>query len=163
VASALKAKQSSYRVYTLVGDGEIQEGLVWEAAREAAHRKLDNLIAVLDNNTLDISGKVLDQSNVEPIAQKFSAFGWKVIDRIDNGVAISGHRYYNLKRAFEIARDNKNQPVIIIANTEKGKGFPPYEDDAAFHGVSPKENEFHVATELINLQKSMYEKKLKSL
>lgn len=163
MATALKVKKSPFKVFTLVGDGELQEGIVWEASREAAHRKLDNLIAIVDNNALDISGRVKIQSNIEPIADKFRAFNWNVVDRLSNQTAIDGHRFYDLKEAFNLAMNNQSKPTIILTNTIKGKGFPPYEDDAAYHGVAPKENEYTVAMELFSLYKNIYEQKLKKI
>ncbi|KUO50361.1 MAG: transketolase [Desulfitibacter sp. BRH_c19] len=119
--------KADYRVYALLGDGEIQEGIVWEAAMLAAHYKLDNLTAILDHNGLQIDGKVEDVMSPEPVSDKWRAFGWNVID-------IDGHNLEEIDRAFDEAASHKGQPTMIVAKTVKGKGVSYMEDCADWHG-----------------------------
>ena len=130
MAIAGKLDASPARVYTLLGDGEVQEGMVWEAAMAAAHYKLDNLCAVLDNNGLQIDGRNEDVMSVQPLDEKFRAFGWNVI-------CIDGHDMEQILDAFAKARECKGQPTIIIAKTVKGKGVSFMEDQAGWHGKAP--------------------------
>jgi transketolase len=130
MAIAGKLDESSARVYTILGDGEIQEGMVWEAAMAAAHYKLDNLCAVLDNNGLQIDGRNDDVMTVQPLDEKFRAFGWNVI-------CIDGHDMEQILDAFAKAREFKGKPTIIIAKTVKGKGVSFMEDQAGWHGKAP--------------------------
>ena len=132
VGMALSAKLSneSYRVYTLLGDGEIQEGQVWEAAMFASHNNLDNLCLIVDFNGLQISGRVQDVMNMTPIADHFKAFGWDTVD-------IDGNDMAQLRAAFAEARKVSDSPVAIIAETVKGKGVSFMENQAGWHGKAP--------------------------
>ncbi|WP_147554153.1 transketolase [Bacillus testis] len=118
------------RVYTLLGDGELEEGQVWEAAMAAAHYKLDNLLAIVDFNGLQIDGDITKVMNPNPIDKKFEAFGWNVL-------AVDGHNYAELLDAYQKARETKGQPTVIIAKTVKGKGVSFMENQAGWHGVAP--------------------------
>lgn len=142
VGMALSAKLSgdSYRVYTLLGDGEIQEGQVWEASMFAAHRKLDNFVAIVDNNGLQIDGKVDDVCSPYPIDEKFEAFGFHVIN-------VDGHDYDALKAAFDEAKATKGQPTAIIAKTIKGKDVSFMENQASWHGTAPNDEQYAQAME----------------
>ena len=136
VGMALSAKLSgdSYRVYTLLGDGEIQEGQVWEAAMLAAHRKLDNLVVIVDNNNLQIDGAIDEVNSPYPIDQKFEAFNFHVIN-------VDGHDFDALDAAFKEAKATKGCPTAIIAKTVKGKGVSFMEDQAGWHGKAPNDEE----------------------
>lgn len=140
MAISAKLTGSSYRVYTLLGDGEIQEGQVWEAAMLASHRKLDNLVVIVDNNGLQIDGKIEDVNSPYPIDKKFEAFNFHVIN-------IDGHDFDAMKRAFDEARATKGQPTAIIARTVKGKGISFMENAASWHGVAPNEEQYKLAME----------------
>ena len=139
VGMAISAKLSneSYRVYTLLGDGEIQEGQVWEAAMLARHRKLDNLVVIVDNNGLQIDGKIEDVNSPYPIDKKFEAFNFHVIN-------INGHDFDDLKKAFDEAKNTKGQPTAIIAKTVKGKGVSFMEDKASWHGAAPNAEQYEI-------------------
>ena len=141
VGMALSAKLSndSYRVYTLLGDGEIQEGQVWEAAMFAGHRNLDNLVVIVDNNGLQIDGKVDDVCSPYPIDKKFEAFNFHVINVED------GNDMDQLKAAFDEARTVKGMPVAIIMKTVKGKGVSFMENQAGWHGKAPNDAEYEIA------------------
>ena len=141
VGMALSAKLSGekYRVYTLLGDGEIQEGQVWEAAMFAGHRQLDNFVAIVDNNGLQIDGKVDDVCSPYPIDKKFEAFNFHVIDVAD------GNDMAQLRAAFEEARTVEGKPVAIILHTLKGKGVSFMENQAGWHGKAPNDAEYEVA------------------
>lgn len=128
------------RVYVLAGDGEIQEGIVWEAAMQAAHRKLDNLVAIVDLNGLQIDGKVSDVKCVSPVDEKFKSFGWNVI-------VVDGHNYEELIAAFEDAKKCEGIPTVIVAHTHKGKGVSFMEDNAGWHGKAPSDEELATAIE----------------
>lgn len=130
MALSHKLHKEDYRVYTLLGDGECQEGLVWEAAMAAAHYHLDNLCVIVDCNHLQIDGRVEDVMNPYPMDEKFKAFGFEVI-------CIDGHNMDEIKHAFDVARSIKGKPTAIIANTVKGKGVSFMEDQAGWHGVAP--------------------------
>ena len=130
MALAGKADGCKGRVYTLLGDGELQEGLVWEAAMAAGHYKLDNLCAVVDHNGLQIDGRNEDVMNVMPIAEKFAVFGWNVLE-------IDGHDMEQILDAFEMAEKCKGMPTVIVAETVKGKGVSFMEDQAGWHGKAP--------------------------
>lgn len=134
MALANKLDRSSSRVYSLLGDGELQEGMVWEAFMAASHFKLDNLCAIIDHNGLQIDGKNSDVMTVMPIAEKLSAFGWNVI-------ALDGHDIDALLDAFSKARAHKGQPTVIVAETHKGKGVSFMEDQAGWHGKAPNEEQ----------------------
>ena len=138
MAAAAKIYGDSYRVYTLLGDGEIQEGQVWEAAMLAAHRKLDNLVVIVDNNNLQIDGKISDVNSPYPIDKKFEAFNFHVIN-------IDGHNFDEIDAAFKEARETKGQPTAIIAKTVKGKGVSFMEDKAAWHGSAPNDEQYEIA------------------
>ena len=142
VGMALSAKLSndSYRVYTLLGDGEIQEGQVWEAAMFAGARKLDNLVVIVDNNGLQIDGKIDDVCSPYPIDKKFEAFNFHVIN-------IDGHDFDQIAAAFKEARETKGMPTAIIAKTIKGKGVSFMEDQAGWHGKAPNDEEYKIAME----------------
>ena len=137
---ALSAKLSgdSYRVYTILGDGESQEGQVWEAAMFAAHYKLDNLVAVLDLNGLQIDGPITEVMNPTPHDEKFLAFGWNVI-------TIDAHNFNEIESAFKQARETKGKPTVIIAKSTKGKGVSYMENKCEWHGQAPKEDLYKVA------------------
>ena len=143
VGMALSAKMSkkSYRVFTLLGDGEIQEGQVWEAAMFAGHRKLDNLVVIVDNNGLQIDGKIEDVCSPYPIDEKFKAFQFHVI-RVEDG-----NDFDNLQAAFDEARLTKGQPTAIIMKTVKGKGVSFMENNAGWHGKAPNDAEYEIAME----------------
>lgn len=140
VGMALSAKMSDedYRVYTLLGDGEIQEGQVWEAAMFAGHRKLDNLVMIIDNNGLQIDGDVGDVCSPYPIADKFKAFNFHVI-------TIDGHDFDAIDAAFNEARETKGMPTVIIAKTIKGKGVSFMENQASWHGSAPNDEQYETA------------------
>ena len=142
VGMALGARLSGrdFRVYTLLGDGEIQEGQIWEAAMFAGHRKLDNLVVIIDHNKLQIDGKVEEVCSPYPIDRKFEAFNFHTI-------TIDGHNFDEIAAAFEEARQTKGKPTAIIADTIKGKGITFMEDAAEWHGKAPKEEEFNIAME----------------
>ena len=144
---ALSAKISNkpYRVYTILGDGEIQEGMVWEAAMFAAHNKLDNLIAVVDNNGLQIDGNIADVCSPYPIDEKFKAFGWHVI-------TMNAHDFDEIEKAFNEAVSIKDKPVVIIQNSIKGKGVSYMENQAGWHGKAPNADEYKIAMEELNAQ-----------
>ena len=147
VGMALSAKLSNddYRVYTLLGDGEIQEGQVWEAAMFAGHRKLDNLVVIVDNNGLQIDGKIEDVCSPYPIDKKFEAFNFHVINVAD------GNDMDQLKAAFEEARATKGMPTAIVMKTVKGKGVSFMENQAGWHGKAPNDEELTIA--LADLEK----------
>ena len=140
MAAAGKFDNKDYRVYTLTGDGEIQEGQIWEAAMWAGHRKLDNLVVIVDNNNLQIDGKVSDVCSPYPIDKKFEAFNFHVIN-------IDGNDFDQIRAAFEEAKQTKGQPTAIIATTVKGKGVSFMEDNAGWHGKAPNEEEYKIAME----------------
>ena len=141
VGMALSAKLSneSYRVYTLLGDGEIQEGQVWEAAMFAGHRKLDNLTVIVDNNGLQIDGNIEDVCSPYPIDKKFEAFNFHVINVED------GNDFEQLKAAFDEAKTVKDMPTAIIMRTVKGKDVSFMENNAGWHGKAPNDEEFAIA------------------
>ena len=134
MALAGKIDNKDYRVYSVIGDGECQEGLIWEAAMLAAHYKLDNLTVFLDHNGLQIDGKNKDIMNIEPIDEKFKSFGWNVLK-------IDGHSIDDIIEAIDEAKRTKGQPTIIIANTFKGKGVSFMENQAGWHGKAPSAEE----------------------
>ena len=140
MAIAGKLDNADYRVYTLLGDGEIQEGQVWEASMLAAHRKLDNLVVIVDNNNLQIDGTVEDVCSPYPIDEKFKAFNFHVIN-------INGNDFDEIDRAFAEAKFHKGEPTAIIAHTIKGKGVSFMEDKAGWHGKAPNEEEYKIAME----------------
>lgn len=140
MALAAKMHGKDYRTYCLCGDGEIQEGQIWEAAMFAGHRKLDNLCVIVDNNNLQIDGTVEDVCSPYPIDEKFKAFNFHVIN-------INGNDFDEIDKAFAEARAHKGEPTAIIAHTVKGKGVSFMEDKAGWHGKAPNEEEYKIAME----------------
>ena len=138
MAIAAKLSGASYRVYTLLGDGEIQEGQVWEASMLASHQKLDNLVVIVDNNNLQIDGAIDDVNSPYPIDKKFEAFNFHVIN-------IDGNDFDQIDAAFKEAKTVKGQPVAIIAKTVKGKGVSFMENQAGWHGKAPNDDEYKTA------------------
>ena len=141
MALSAKLREKSYRVYTLLGDGEIQEGQVWEAAMFAGARHLDNLVVIVDNNGLQIDGKVEDVCSPYPIDKKFEAFNFHVINVAD------GNDFDQLDAAFKEAKEVKGMPVAIIMKTVKGKGVSFMENQASWHGTAPNDEQYAVAME----------------
>ena len=140
MAIAGKLSNADYRVYTLLGDGEIQEGQVWEASMLAAHKKLDNLVVIVDNNNLQIDGTVVEVNSPYPIDKKFEAFNFHVIN-------IDGNDFDQIDAAFKEAKTVKGQPTAIIAKTLKGKGVSYMEGQAGWHGKAPNDEEYKIAME----------------
>ena len=140
MAISAKLTNDDYRVYTLLGDGEIQEGQVWEAAMLAGHRNLDNLVVIVDNNGLQIDGNIADVCSPYPIDKKFEAFNFHVIN-------IDGHDFDQIAAAFKEARETKGQPTAIIAKTVKGKDVSFMENQAGWHGKAPNDAEYAIAME----------------
>ncbi len=142
VGMALSAKLSndSYRTYTLLGDGEIAEGQVWEAAMFAGHKKLDNLVVIVDNNGLQIDGKIEDVCNPYPIDKKFEAFNFHVIN-------IDAHDFDQIRDALKEARNTKGMPTAIIMKSVKGKGVSFMENQAGWHGKAPNDEQYEIAME----------------
>ena len=138
MALSAKLQKKDYRVYTLLGDGEIEEGQVWEAAMFAGHRKLDNLVVIVDNNGLQIDGPVDEVCSPYPIDKKFEAFNLHVI-------CIDGHDFSQIEQAFAEARNTKGMPTAIIAKTLKGKGVSFMEGAVAWHGAAPNDEQYQVA------------------
>ena len=138
MAYAAKLDKKDYRVYALLGDGEIEEGQVWEAAMFAAHQKLDNLCAIVDSNGLQIDGPVSEVAGLQAIDEKFRAFGFEVIE-------IDGHDFNQIEEAFAKARSVKGKPCVIIAKTIKGKGVSFMENQVGWHGSAPTEEQAHQA------------------
>ncbi len=134
MALAGKIDNKDYRVYALLGDGEVQEGIIWEAAMLAAHYSLDNITVFLDHNGLQIEGANKDVMNVEPIDEKFKSFGWNVLN-------INGHCFEEIFKAIEEAKNTKGKPTIIIAKTVKGKGVSFMENQVGWHGTAPSAEE----------------------
>ncbi len=138
MALGAKLKKADYRVYTILGDGEIEEGQVWEAAMYAAAKKLDNLVAFVDNNNLQIDGTVEEVNSPYPIPEKFAAFGWNVVE-------IDGHNYDDIENALKAARECKGKPTAIIAKTVKGKGVSYMENQVNWHGAAPNAEQYEIA------------------
>lgn len=137
-----KLSEDFYKVYAILGDGEIEEGQVWEAAMFAAHYQLDNLVAVVDNNGLQIDGRIKDVMSPYPIDEKFRSFGWHVI-------TIDGHDFNQIEKAFNEAENVSGQPTVIIQKSIKGKGVSFMEDQVSWHGTAPNEEQYNQAmTEL---------------
>ena len=145
MALGLKLQKKSARVYTLLGDGEIQEGQVWEACMSAAHYQLDNLCVIVDNNGLQIDGNVKDVMSPYPIVEKLEAFGFHV-------VAIDGHNYDEIEKAMNEAKTVKGQPTAIVMKTIKGKGVSFMEDQAGWHGKGPNDAEYEQAMSELKAQ-----------
>ena len=140
MALANRMDNNEGRIYVLLGDGEIQEGIVWEAAMSAAHYGLDNLTAILDWNGLQIDGKNEDVMTVSPVDEKFRSFGWNVL-------YIDGHNFDEIVEAFNKARNTEGKPTVIIAKTVKGKGVSFMEDNPGWHGKAPSDEEAKKAVE----------------
>lgn len=145
VGMALSAKlgNDNYRTYTLLGDGEIQEGQVWEAAMFAGHKKLDNLVVIIDNNGLQIDGNIEEVCSPYPIDEKFKSFNFHVIN-------IDAHNFDEIKMAFDEARSIKDKPTAIIAKSIKGKGISFMENQACWHGSAPNEEQYELAMKELN-------------
>lgn len=138
MAMASKLGEEGIRVYCICGDGEIEEGQIWEAAMTASHYKLDNLCLIIDNNNLQIDGKVDDVMNIYPIGDKFRSFGFEVIN-------VDGHNIPELINSFKQAKKIKGKPTVIIANTIKGEGVTLMEDQVGWHGKAPNKDEYEAA------------------
>ncbi len=138
MATAGKMDRNPGRVYVLCGDGELQEGIIWEAALSAAHRHLDNLTLIVDWNGLQIDGNVDDVKAVAPIGDKFHSFGWHVLN-------VDGHNFPDLLAALDEAKETKGQPTVIVAKTHKGYGVSFMEDQAGWHGKAPNDEQFEQA------------------
>ncbi len=138
MALGLRLDRNPARVYCILGDGELQEGQVWEAVMTSAHYKLDNICAVVDNNGLQIDGYVRDVMNIEPVRDKWLSFGWHVIE-------IDGHNMQEILNALDEAEEIKGKPSVIIAHTIKGKGVSIFEGKVEYHGVSPTTQELEKA------------------
>jgi transketolase len=149
VALAGKLDNKNYKTYVMLGDGETNEGQIWEAAAAASHYKLDNIIALIDRNFLQIDGNTEKIMRLESIRDRWNSFGWKVIE-------IDGHNLKKILDALNEAKNNNISPTIIILNTIKGKGVSFMENNVDFHGVPPNEMEFNLAMEELNtLQKKL--------
>ena len=140
MALAGKLDNKEYRVYTMLGDGEIEEGQVWEAAMFAGHRELDNLVVIVDNNNLQIDGTVKEVCSPYPIDEKFKAFNFNVI-------TIDGHNFDEIRDALDNARETKGMPTAIVMNTVKGKGVSFMENQVNWHGAAPNDEQYKVAME----------------
>lgn len=138
MATSAKLNNEEYRVYTLLGDGEIEEGQVWEAAMFAGHKKLDNLVVIIDNNNLQIDGTIDEVNSPYPIDKKFKAFNFHVIN-------VDGNNFEQLDKAFKEARTVKGQPTAIIAKTVKGKGISFMENQVSWHGAAPNDEQYEMA------------------
>ena len=139
MALAAKLDKKDYRVYTLLGDGEVEEGQVWEAAMFASHNKLDNLVVMVDQNGLQIDGAVEDVAGIEPLDKKFEAFGFEVLK-------IDGHDFQQIKDALDKAKTVKGNPTAILAKTVKGKGVSFMENQVGWHGTAPNKEQYEQAT-----------------
>ena len=143
MALGLRLNNNPARVYCIMGDGEIQEGQIWEAAMTAAHYNIDNICAVVDNNELQIDGPVEEVMGIQPVHDKWEAFGWHTI-------SIDGHDMEEILRALDEAENTKGKPTVIIANTTKGKGVSFFENKVEYHGAAPSQDEFERAVKEIN-------------
>ncbi|MBE6852938.1 MAG: transketolase [Ruminococcus sp.] len=150
MALAGKLDNADYKVYTILGDGEIEEGQVWEAAMFAAHYKLDNLVAIVDNNGLQIDGKISEVCSPEPITDKFAAFGWHVI-------TMDAHDFDSIEKAFDEAEKISGKPVAIIQKSIKGKGVSFMEDKCSWHGTAPNKEQYDQAMAELNERLSSLE------
>ena len=139
MALAAKLDNKSYRTYTVLGDGEVEEGQVWEAAMFAAHNKLDNLVVIVDQNGLQIDGTVEEVAGIEPLDKKFESFGFEVIK-------IDGHDFNQIESALEKAKTVKGKPTAILAKTIKGKGVSFMENQVGWHGTAPNKEQYEQAT-----------------
>ncbi len=147
MAIASKLNSDGFRVYCLLGDGEIEEGQIWEAAMSAAHYKLDNLCVIVDNNNLQIDGEITEVMSSYPIDKKFESFGFNVIN-------VDGHNIEELIEAFSKAKTVKGRPTVVIAKTIKGKGVSFMENQVSWHGKAPNEEQYRKAIdELLKLER----------
>lgn len=153
MALAAKMDNASYRVYAMLGDGECEEGQVWESAMFAAHHNLDNLCYIVDYNGLQIDGKVSEVAGLEPIDKKFESFGFEVIK-------ICGHCFNQIEEAFEKAKSVKGKPTVIIAETVKGKGVSYMEDQVGWHGKAPNQEQYELALNELKEQQKLLEAQL---
>ncbi len=147
MALAAKLKKEEYRTYCLLGDGELQEGQIWEAAMFAGHKKLDNLCVIVDNNNLQIDGTVAEVCSPYPIGKKFEAFNFHV-------VSINGNDFDEISEAFKEASSYKGAPTAIIAHTVKGKGVSFMENNVSWHGKAPNDDEYRLAMEELEKQEA---------
>lgn len=145
MALAAKLDKKDYRVYTLLGDGEVEEGQVWEAAMFASHNNLDNLVVMVDQNGLQIDGTVDDVAGIEPLDKKFEAFGFEVFK-------IDGHDFEQIKDALDKAKTVKGKPTAILCRTVKGKGVSFMENQVGWHGVAPNKEQYELATAELTAQ-----------
>ncbi len=143
MALSAKLKSDSYKVYAILGDGELEEGQVWEAAMFAAHKQLDNLVAIVDNNGLQIDGAVDEVNSPLPIPEKFAAFGWHVIN-------INAHNFDEIEKAFDEAENVVGQPTVIVMKSTKGKGVSFMENQCGWHGKAPSTDEYNQAMSELN-------------
>lgn len=143
MAIGAKLDNADFRVYTILGDGEIEEGEVWEAAMLAGNRQLDNLVAIVDYNGLQIDGTIEEVNSAYPIADKFKAFNWNVIE-------IDGHNYDEIEEAFNNAKQTKGKPTCIVMKTVKGKGVSYMENSVGWHGKAPNDEEYEIAMGELN-------------
>ena len=146
-----KISEESYKVYAVLGDGELEEGQVWESAMFAAHYQLDNLVYIVDNNNLQIDGPVTQVMNPYPIDKKFEAFGWHVI-------CIDGHDFDQIEKAFDEAEKISGQPTVIIQKTTKGKGVSYMENNVSWHGAAPNEEQYNIAMDELKAHLAELEK-----
>lgn len=153
MALAAKMDNASYRVYAMLGDGECEEGQVWESAMFAAHHNLDNLCYIVDYNGLQIDGKVSEVAGLEPLDKKFESFGFEVIK-------ICGHCFNQIEEAFENAKSVKGKPTVIIAETVKGKGVSYMEDQVGWHGKAPNQEQYELALNELREQQKVLEAQL---
>ncbi|HJI57787.1 MAG TPA: transketolase [Oscillospiraceae bacterium] len=153
MALAAKMDNASYRVYAMLGDGECEEGQVWESAMFAAHHNLDNLCYIVDYNGLQIDGKVSEVAGLEPLDKKFESFGFEVIK-------ICGHCFNQIEEAFEKAKSIKGKPTVIIAQTVKGKGVSYMEDQVGWHGKAPNQEQYELALNELREQQKVLEAQL---
>lgn len=152
MAKSAKLFNNNYRVYTILGDGELEEGMVWEAAMFAGHYKLDNLTAIVDNNNLQIDGSLDEVCSPEPIDEKFKAFGWNV-------VIIDAHNFDEIENAVNIAKATKDKPTVIIQKSVKGKGVSFMENNVTWHGTAPNKEQYDMAMDELNNRLSKLEAK----
>ncbi|NLA77548.1 MAG: transketolase, partial [Clostridiales bacterium] len=143
MALGAKIQHKAFRVYVVLGDGELQEGQVWEAAMYAAAKKLDNIVAFIDNNNLQIDGSIDEVNSPYPIAEKFAAFGWHVIE-------ICGHCFDQIEKACEEAKTIKGKPVAVITKTVKGNGVSFMENQVSWHGAAPNDEQYQQAMTELN-------------
>lgn len=153
MALAAKMDNASYRVYAMLGDGECEEGQVWESAMFAAHHNLDNLCYIVDYNGLQIDGKVSEVAGLEPLDKKFESFGFEVIK-------ICGHCFNQIEEAFKKAKSVKGKPTVIIAETVKGKGVSYMEDQVGWHGKAPNQEQYELALNELKEQQKLLEAQL---